>query len=190
MDSGDELFKRSAVFMCGNSIGQMFSGYLQAAAYKTLEGVHVSWPCLPSLPALLALLQADLTPLDSQGMAGWRWLFIIGARLLLPPPPSLCLHYSDLDVSTLADGIITVPIALIGFAFFPGLPTDSGKIWWLSECLVVFLASTRGPSDPALHPSSTAAEEKEMAIDRMRKDGVAESKKITFKVRRSLFTLP
>lgn len=35
----------------GNSLGSMFSGYLQAAAYKNLNGV--------------------------MGRAGWRWLFII-----------------------------------------------------------------------------------------------------------------
>lgn len=35
----------------GNSLGSMFSGYLQAAAYKNLDGVY--------------------------GRAGWRWLFLI-----------------------------------------------------------------------------------------------------------------
>lgn len=39
------------------------------------------------------------------GMAGWRWLFII-------------------------DGAFSLPIALLGYAFFPGLPA-SGKPWWL-----------------------------------------------------------
>ncbi|OBT56873.1 hypothetical protein VE04_01974 [Pseudogymnoascus sp. 24MN13] len=40
------------------------------------------------------------------GMAGWRWLFII-------------------------DGAITVPIALMGYFMFPGLPS-SGKPYWLT----------------------------------------------------------
>jgi ACS family pantothenate transporter-like MFS transporter len=35
----------------GNSLGSMFSGYLQAAAYRNLDGVY--------------------------GRAGWRWLFIV-----------------------------------------------------------------------------------------------------------------
>ena len=65
----------------GNSLGSMFSGYLQAAAYKNLSGVD--------------------------GLAGWRWLFII-------------------------DGVITLPIAIIGFALFPGLP-NSRKRWFFSE---------------------------------------------------------
>lgn len=77
----EELFKRAGVWFMGNSLGSMFSGYLQAAAYKNLNGVH--------------------------GLAGWRWLFII-------------------------DGVITAPIALIGFAFFPGLPS-SPRRWFLSE---------------------------------------------------------
>ncbi|RDW66824.1 hypothetical protein BP5796_09573 [Coleophoma crateriformis] len=40
------------------------------------------------------------------GMAGWRWLFII-------------------------DGCISLPIAILGFFVFPGLPA-SGKPWWMS----------------------------------------------------------
>ncbi|KAE9372530.1 pantothenate transporter liz1 [Stipitochalara longipes BDJ] len=40
------------------------------------------------------------------GMAGWRWLFII-------------------------DGCISLPIAILGYFVFPGLPA-SGKPWWLT----------------------------------------------------------
>ncbi|CCH42589.1 Pantothenate transporter [Wickerhamomyces ciferrii] len=40
------------------------------------------------------------------GYKGWQWLFII-------------------------DGIITIPVAIAGFIFFPGLP-ESPKPWWLS----------------------------------------------------------
>lgn len=40
------------------------------------------------------------------GMAGWRWLFII-------------------------DGCFSLPIALLGYFLFPGLPA-SGKPWWLT----------------------------------------------------------
>jgi hypothetical protein len=40
------------IFWLAGSIGQMFSGFLQAAAYTNLSGVG--------------------------GYAGWRWLFIIG----------------------------------------------------------------------------------------------------------------
>jgi ACS family pantothenate transporter-like MFS transporter len=65
----------------GNSLGSMFSGYLQAAAYRNLSGVG--------------------------GLAGWRWLYII-------------------------DGVITLPVAMIGFALFPGLPS-SGRRWWMKQ---------------------------------------------------------
>lgn len=41
------------------------------------------------------------------GMAGWRWLFVI-------------------------DGIFTIPVALIGFAVFPGIP-DSPRPFYLKE---------------------------------------------------------
>ncbi|KAL1410518.1 hypothetical protein Q8F55_004531 [Vanrija albida] len=77
-----EIGKRAMIFWLAGSMGQMFSGFLQAAAYTNLNGVH--------------------------GLAGWRWLFII-------------------------DAIITLPIALFGFFFLPGLPLQDKKEWWLTE---------------------------------------------------------
>ncbi|KAK4699614.1 MFS transporter, ACS family, pantothenate transporter, partial [Phenoliferia sp. Uapishka_3] len=76
----EELFKRAGVWFMGNALGSTFSGYLQASAYKNLNGTG--------------------------GLAGWQWLFIV-------------------------DGIITLPIAFIGFTFFPGLPS-SRKPWFLT----------------------------------------------------------
>jgi ACS family pantothenate transporter-like MFS transporter len=60
----------------------MFSGFLQAAAYTDLHNV--------------------------QGLAGWRWLFII-------------------------DAIITLPIAVAGFFFLPDMPLQGNAPWWLSK---------------------------------------------------------
>ena len=62
------------------SLGGIFSGQLQAKAYKYLNGVG--------------------------GLPGWRWLFIL-------------------------DGCISLPIALLGFALFPGLPAGK-KPWWMT----------------------------------------------------------
>lgn len=70
------------VFWLAGSIGQLFSGFLQAAAYTHLNGVH--------------------------GYAGWRWLFII-------------------------DGIITLPLAILGYAFFPDLPQSGKRTWWITD---------------------------------------------------------
>ncbi|KAL7419273.1 hypothetical protein Q5752_006110 [Cryptotrichosporon argae] len=77
-----EIGKRAMIFWTAGSVGTIFSGFLQAAAYTNLSGVN--------------------------GLAGWRWLFII-------------------------DAIITLPIALFGFAFLPGLPLQGTKAWWLSH---------------------------------------------------------
>lgn len=77
-----EIGKRAMIFWLAGSVGTMFSGFLQAAAYTNLDGVH--------------------------GYAGWRWLFII-------------------------DGIITLPLALAGFIFFPNDPQDKNKTWWISQ---------------------------------------------------------
>ncbi|KAG5746967.1 hypothetical protein H9Q70_010338 [Fusarium xylarioides] len=77
-----EIGKRAMIFWLAGSIGNMFSGFLQAAAYTNLNGVH--------------------------GHAGWRWLFII-------------------------DGIITLPLAVAGYFFFPNLPQDGVKTWWTTQ---------------------------------------------------------
>lgn len=70
------------IFWLAGTVGNMFSGFLQAAAYTNLHGVH--------------------------GLSGWRWLFIV-------------------------DGIITVPLALLGFIFFPNLPQGGVKTWWTTD---------------------------------------------------------
>ncbi|KAJ3546017.1 hypothetical protein NM208_g2219 [Fusarium decemcellulare] len=77
-----EIGKRAMIFWLAGSVGSIFSGFLQAAAYTSLNGVH--------------------------GRAGWRWLFII-------------------------DGIITLPLAVAGYFFFPNLPQDGEKTWWITE---------------------------------------------------------
>ncbi|KAL2145889.1 hypothetical protein VTI28DRAFT_5971 [Corynascus sepedonium] len=77
-----ELGKRAMIFWLAGSVGQMFSGFLQAAAYTNLSGVH--------------------------GYAGWRWLFLI-------------------------DGIITLPLAVLGYFFFPNLPQGGEKTWWITQ---------------------------------------------------------
>ncbi|KAK9433067.1 major facilitator superfamily domain-containing protein [Lipomyces doorenjongii] len=53
-----ELGKRNAIYGCVYPLGAMFAGYLQAAAYKNLNGAH--------------------------GMEGWRWLFIVCAIITIP----------------------------------------------------------------------------------------------------------
>ncbi|KAH3679387.1 hypothetical protein WICMUC_001007 [Wickerhamomyces mucosus] len=76
-----EIFVRAATWFLCSSVGTMFSGYLQSAAYTHLNGVG--------------------------GLTGWRWLFVI-------------------------DGIITIPIAFIGFVFWVGTP-ESGKPWFFTD---------------------------------------------------------
>ncbi|KAF7303675.1 MFS general substrate transporter [Mycena indigotica] len=53
-----ELSKRSTIFWVSGSLGSMFSGFLQTAAYNNLDGVH--------------------------GLAGWRWLMIVDAVVTIP----------------------------------------------------------------------------------------------------------
>ncbi|KAJ7471177.1 major facilitator superfamily domain-containing protein [Mycena galericulata] len=53
-----ELAKRSTIFWTAGSLGTMFSGFLQTAAYNNLDGVH--------------------------GLAGWRWLMIVDAIVTIP----------------------------------------------------------------------------------------------------------
>lgn len=72
------------------------------------------------------------------GMSGWRWLFII-------------------------DGVISLPISIAGYFFFPGLPT-SPKVWWLTD------------------------REQRLAQARMKADGVKQSGKIGKRMLKRVFT--
>lgn len=78
----DEVYRRIMAFSISSSLGGMFSGFLQSAAYTNLSG--------------------------KGGMSGWQWGFII-------------------------DGIFTVPIALLGFAFYPGSLDQAKNVWWLKK---------------------------------------------------------
>ncbi|KAG8165805.1 hypothetical protein KVR01_004357 [Diaporthe batatas] len=72
-----EIGKRAMVFWLAGSIGQMFSGFLQAAAVSNSFSSSI---------------------------------------------------FNDSTV----DGIITIPLALAGFVFFPNMP-GGGKTWWITE---------------------------------------------------------
>lgn len=54
----DEIYRRVMVFSISSSLGGMFSGYLQSAAYETLSG--------------------------KGGLAGWKWGFIIDGIFTVP----------------------------------------------------------------------------------------------------------
>ncbi|EXJ86334.1 hypothetical protein A1O3_03285 [Capronia epimyces CBS 606.96] len=54
----NELTKRVAIFEQTTAIANMFSGYLQAGLYKSMNGKH--------------------------GLAGWRWLFIMDGIISIP----------------------------------------------------------------------------------------------------------
>ncbi|KAI5364755.1 Putative major facilitator superfamily, MFS transporter superfamily [Septoria linicola] len=70
----DEIGKRTAIFTSSGLAGTLFSGIMQGAIFKNLNGVS--------------------------GLAGWRWLFII-------------------------DFLITFPVAIYGFLFFPDTPNST-----------------------------------------------------------------
>ncbi|CAK7272458.1 hypothetical protein SEPCBS119000_005134 [Sporothrix epigloea] len=76
-----ELGKRSGIFTSSGLAGTLIGGFIQTGIHKSLNGRN--------------------------GLAGWRWLFII-------------------------DGLLTIPVALYGIFFFPDTPHDSSA-FYLSE---------------------------------------------------------
>jgi ACS family pantothenate transporter-like MFS transporter len=76
-----ELTKRVAILLEIESIASMFSGYLQAGLYTSMDGHN--------------------------GIAGWRWLFIM-------------------------DGVISIPIAIWGFFGIPDSPHTT-KAFYLNS---------------------------------------------------------
>ncbi|CAO2650663.1 Nn.00g019550.m01.CDS01 [Neocucurbitaria sp. VM-36] len=78
----EERGKRTALFYCTAALASMFSGYLQAGAYKGLDGVY--------------------------GKQGWQWLYIV------------C-------------GIISLPIAFLGYFFIPDFPETTRAFYITKE---------------------------------------------------------
>ncbi|KAG9778594.1 hypothetical protein HRR83_002765 [Exophiala dermatitidis] len=76
-----ERGKRVTLFYCSATLAGMFSGYLQAGAYKGLNG--------------------------KLGHAGWQWLFIV------------C-------------GVISLPIALLGYFLYPDFP-ETTRAFYITE---------------------------------------------------------
>ncbi|CAK7568409.1 MAG: hypothetical protein SEPTF4163_006397 [Sporothrix epigloea] len=76
-----ELGKRSGIFTSSGLAGTLIGGFIQTGIHKSLNGRN--------------------------GLAGWRWLFII-------------------------DGLLTIPVALYGIFFFPDTPHNS-TAFYLSE---------------------------------------------------------
>ncbi|KAK9473803.1 major facilitator superfamily domain-containing protein [Dipodascopsis tothii] len=74
----EELAKRVALFEMSSSMASMFSSYLMAGLYATMNGTG--------------------------GLAAWRWMFIF-------------------------DGVITLPIAVLGFFCIPDFPTTTRALW-------------------------------------------------------------
>jgi MFS family permease len=73
-----EYGRRGGVYYFGQMLGVLTSGLLQSATYDTLDGVN--------------------------GLAGWRWMFIVSA-------------------------IITLPVGIIGFWALPGTPNKCYSIF-------------------------------------------------------------
>lgn len=78
---GDEISRRGGVFYVGLTLGTLTASLFQSAASSNLDGVN--------------------------GLAGWRWSFIINA-------------------------ITTLPLAIIGYLIWPGTPARPNRIF-LSE---------------------------------------------------------
>lgn len=75
-----ELGKRSGIFTASGLAGTMIGGFLQTGIHSSMDGL--------------------------QGLAGWRWLFIV-------------------------DGLICIPVAIYGFLLFPDTPSTT-KVPYLS----------------------------------------------------------
>lgn len=115
-----EIGKRAMVFWLAGSVGTMFSGFLQAAAYTNLSGAG--------------------------GLAGWRWysyppplFFFFSFLIFIMHRYDSSRKKTTMDADSFSnqrlfiiDAIITIPLALAGFIFFPNMPHGS-KTWWISE---------------------------------------------------------
>ncbi len=83
---GDEIGRRGGVFYVGLTLGTLTAGLIQAGASSRLDGVN--------------------------GLAGWRWMYIICA-------------------------LITIPIGIAGYFILPGTPDMPNKFFLTDEDIAV-----------------------------------------------------
>lgn len=79
----DEISSRVCLFFCGQLLGGVTSGLLQSRIYQSLDGVN--------------------------GLAGWRWMFLIDAIA------------------------ISIPCAILGFFLVPGIPSRCYSLFLTDE---------------------------------------------------------
>lgn len=107
-----EIGKRAMLFWLAGSVGSMFSGFLQGAAYTNLNGVHGRAGCKYKIFKVTFNRYSSIDTVIWQYLTLTlrlgRWLFII-------------------------DGLITIPLAIAGYFFFPNLPQDGKRTWWTTE---------------------------------------------------------
>jgi MFS family permease len=102
----EELFKRAGVWFMGNSLGSMFSGYLQSAIRAGLGGVA--------------------------GRAAWRWLFLVQGIITLP----ICIlgylfwFFSDAEHALAVKRIYHVEQKGITWSTFKY--TLKRPMWWIA----------------------------------------------------------
>ncbi|CDR37658.1 CYFA0S01e14334g1_1 [Cyberlindnera fabianii] len=89
-----ELTKRTAIFTASGLLGSIFSSFMQAAIYTNMDGLN--------------------------GIAGWRWLFII-------------------------DAVITIPISIYGFIFFPDTPETCTAFYFSQEEINLAIERVQNP---------------------------------------------
>lgn len=81
-----EISRRGALFYSGQFLGVLTAGLIQGSVFASLDGIN--------------------------GLAGWRWCFII-------------------------DGLISVVVALAGFMMLPGTPFSCYLIWLTDEEILI-----------------------------------------------------
>ncbi|ODN86834.1 pantothenate transporter [Cryptococcus wingfieldii CBS 7118] len=105
-------------------IFRFFVGLFESGFYPGMHYLLGSWytPAEIGKRAMIFRLAGSLGTISSgvlqaaasrnldgvHGLAGWRWLFIL-------------------------DGIITLPLAVAGFLFFPPQPLQGKRTWWLTD---------------------------------------------------------
>lgn len=90
-----ELGQRTGLFTASGLAGGMFGGFLQAAIFSSMDGLH--------------------------GLPGWKWLFLVFLH-----PSSVVNQY--LIVYQIC-GIITIPVAIYGYYFFPDTPYTTSAFY-------------------------------------------------------------
>lgn len=140
-----ELGKRSGLFTASGLAGGIFGGLLQAAIYRSMNGLAglAGWRCKTLISVLT--LPNYFCSLTNEWLTSLAIIRVIYRKSQHTSNADFDLSESLINVKQI-DGLITLPVAAYGYFFFPDTPRQTTAMYFTQE--EKELAMARVPEKP------------------------------------------